>query len=85
VSTYLQQLPEPLQTVRTRPLFVLHELVPPLLVVGATPNGFRRIGLVQGARSRAIGWPAKSARYFREQATGMCSELPVTRVRFGAV
>jgi hypothetical protein len=48
VSTYLQQLPESLQTVRTRPLFVLRELVPPLLVVGATPNGFRRIGLVQG-------------------------------------
>jgi hypothetical protein len=48
VSTSLSQLPESLRTVRTRPLFVLREAVPPLLVVGTTPNGFRRIGLVQG-------------------------------------
>jgi hypothetical protein len=48
VSTPLSKLPESLQSVRTRPLFVLREAVPPLLVVGATPNGFRRIGLVQG-------------------------------------
>jgi hypothetical protein len=33
--------------VKTRPLFVLREAVPPLLVVGDTPNGIRRIGLVQ--------------------------------------
>lgn len=44
----LKQLPESLQSVKTRPLFVLRETVPPLLIVGATPNGFRRIGLVQG-------------------------------------
>jgi hypothetical protein len=44
----LSSLPESMQTVRVRPLFVLRETVPPLLVVGATPNGFRRIGLVQG-------------------------------------
>jgi hypothetical protein len=44
----LSSLPESMQTVRVRPLFVLCETVPPLLVVGATPNGFRRIGLVQG-------------------------------------
>jgi hypothetical protein len=48
MSTSLSQLPEALQSVRTRPLFVLREVVPPLLVVGETPNGFRRIGLVQG-------------------------------------
>jgi Protein of unknown function (DUF3237) len=48
VSTSLSELPESLRTVRTRPLFVLREAVPPLLVVGDTPNGFRRIGLVQG-------------------------------------
>jgi hypothetical protein len=48
VPTSLNQLPESLQNVRTRPLFVLRETVPPLLIVGATPNGFRRIGLVQG-------------------------------------
>jgi hypothetical protein len=48
VSTSFSQLPESLRAVRTRPLFVLREAVPPLLVVGDTPNGFRRIGLVQG-------------------------------------
>ena len=44
----LSQLPESLQSVKTRHLFVLREAVPPLLIVGQTPNGFRRIGLVQG-------------------------------------
>ncbi len=48
MSIALSQLPQSLQSVRTRPLFVLREAVPPLLVVGHTPNGFRRIGLVQG-------------------------------------
>ena len=46
--TSLSQLPDSLQSVKTRHLFVLREAVPPLLIVGATPNGFRRIGLVQG-------------------------------------
>jgi uncharacterized protein DUF3237 len=32
--------------VRTRPLFVLRGQVPRLFVVGQTPNGFRRIGVV---------------------------------------
>ena len=41
-------LPETLKSVRTRPLFVLKEAVPPLFVVGQTPNGFRRIGVVPG-------------------------------------
>jgi len=49
MSTSLSQaLPEALKSLRYRPLFVLREQVPPLLVVGQTPNGFRRIGLVQG-------------------------------------
>jgi hypothetical protein len=48
VATSLSQLPESLQTLKTRPLFVLREAVPPLLVIGDTPNGFRRIGWVQG-------------------------------------
>jgi hypothetical protein len=48
MSALLSQLPESLRSVRTRSLFVLRETVPPLLVVGDTPNGFRRIGLVQG-------------------------------------
>jgi len=49
VSTSLSEgLPESLKSLRTRPLFVLREQVPPLLVVGQTPNAFRRVGLVQG-------------------------------------
>jgi hypothetical protein len=48
MMTTLRQLPESLQSVKTRPLFVLRETVPPLLVIGNTPNGFRRVGLVQG-------------------------------------
>jgi hypothetical protein len=43
-----QILPEALKSLRTRPLFLLREQVPPLLVVGRTPNAFRRIGVIQG-------------------------------------
>jgi hypothetical protein len=43
-----QSVPEALKAVRTKPLFVLREQVPPLLVVGQTPNAFRRIGVIQG-------------------------------------
>ncbi len=43
-----QELPEALMSLRTRPLFVLREQVPSLLVVGQTPNAFRRIGVIQG-------------------------------------
>jgi hypothetical protein len=53
VSTSLSQaLPESLNSLRTRSLFVLREQVPPLFVVGQTPNGFRRIGLVPGGSLR---------------------------------
>jgi hypothetical protein len=48
MASTLGSLPEALRSVRTRPLFVLREAVPPLLVVGPTPNGFRRVGLVPG-------------------------------------
>jgi hypothetical protein len=49
VSTSLSEgLPESLKSLRTRPLFPLREQVPSLLVMSQTPNGFRRIGLVQG-------------------------------------
>jgi Protein of unknown function (DUF3237) len=41
-------LPETLTSVRTQHLFVLRETVPPLYVVGPTPNAFRRIGMVVG-------------------------------------
>jgi hypothetical protein len=49
VSTSLSEnLPEALRNVRTRPLFVLREQIPPLIVVGETPDAFRRVGVVEG-------------------------------------
>jgi hypothetical protein len=49
MSTSLaDDLPEVLQTVRTRPLFVMHLDVRQLQVLGATPGAFRRIGVVPG-------------------------------------
>jgi hypothetical protein len=47
-SESTETLPEALRSVGVRPLFVLRETVPPLSVVGDTPSGFRRIGLVTG-------------------------------------
>jgi hypothetical protein len=47
-SSLSRDLPEALKTLQTKPLFVLREQVPPLLVVGQTPNAFRRIGVIQG-------------------------------------
>ena len=46
-ASLMDDLPETLKTVRTRPLFVMH-LEVRMLVVGATPGAFRRIGLVSG-------------------------------------
>jgi hypothetical protein len=49
MSTALSHnLPESLPSIRTRPLFVLREAVPPVIVIGQTPNAFRRIGVIQG-------------------------------------
>jgi hypothetical protein len=49
VSTLItQELPEVLKSVKTSPLFVLREAVPTLIVIGQTPNAFRRIGVIQG-------------------------------------
>jgi hypothetical protein len=47
-SLLTRDLPEALKNLRTRPLFVLREQVPPLLVVGQTPDAFRRIGVIKG-------------------------------------
>ena len=41
-------LPEVLKNVRTRPLFVMHLQVRPLLIVGGAPSANRRIGVVPG-------------------------------------
>ena len=47
-ASLTQNLPDALKSLRTRPLFILREQVPPLLVVGQTPNALRRIGVIQG-------------------------------------
>jgi hypothetical protein len=39
-------LPDTLREVRTRPLFVLRLDVRPLQIIGATPGGYRRVGVV---------------------------------------
>jgi hypothetical protein len=43
-------LPEVMRSVTTRPLFVMRLDVRPLLITGATPAGFRRVGIVPGGR-----------------------------------
>jgi hypothetical protein len=48
-STSLSEnLPQILKSVRTHPLFLLREQVPPLVLVGQTPNAYRRIGVITG-------------------------------------
>ena len=47
-ETRFDDLPPVLKTVRTRPLFVMHLKVRPLVMVGTTPGVDRRIGLVSG-------------------------------------
>ncbi|MEI9996757.1 MAG: DUF3237 domain-containing protein [Rhizomicrobium sp.] len=42
------ELPEALKTIRTRLLFVVRPDVKATVVVGATPEAFRRVGIVQG-------------------------------------
>src|SRR5258705_3851442 len=49
MSTSLNDnLPEALKTLRTQPLFVMRLDVRKLQIVGATPGGYRRIGVVSG-------------------------------------
>ncbi len=44
----IDNLPDALKTVRTRPLFVMRLDVRKLQIVGATPGGYRRVGVVPG-------------------------------------
>ena len=45
-SPAFNELPAPLQSVQTRPLFVMRLDVKPIVIVGETPGSFRRIGIV---------------------------------------
>jgi hypothetical protein len=49
MSTPLNEgLPEALRRLQVKPLFLMRLSVPPLTVPGQTPNGFRRLGVIQG-------------------------------------
>jgi hypothetical protein len=47
-TNFNETLPEVLKEVRTRSLFVMRLDVRPLLIVGATPGPYRRVGIVPG-------------------------------------
>ena len=82
MSSSLNQLPASLQSVRTRPLFVLRETVPPLLIVGATPNGFRRIGLVQGGsfKGERLSGEVVSGNDWQTVRNDSCTKLDVRMI-----
>jgi hypothetical protein len=46
MTSAFDALPEILKSVRTRPLFVLRLEVKSMQLIGATPTGFRRVGVV---------------------------------------
>ena len=47
-TSFNDNLPDTLKSVRTQPLFVMRLDVRKLLIVGATPGAYRRIGVVPG-------------------------------------
>jgi hypothetical protein len=48
VTTDLIDLPESMKNVRTKPMFAMRLDVRPMLIVGATPGAYRRVGVVTG-------------------------------------
>jgi hypothetical protein len=48
MTSAFDALPETLKSVRTRPLFVLRLEVKSMQLIGTTPTGFRRVGVVTG-------------------------------------
>jgi hypothetical protein len=80
LSTLLSRaLPETLKCVQTRSLFVLREQVPPLFVVGQTPNGFRRIGVVPGGffEGERLSGEVVSGNDWQSVRTDSCIKLDV--------
>ena len=83
MSTSLSEgQPELLKSLRTRPLFLLREQVPPLLVVGQTPNAFRRVGIVQGGSFEGewLSGEVVSGNDWRSVRTDSCIKLDVRLV-----
>ena len=77
-----RDLPEALKTLRTKPLFVLREQVPPLLLVGQTPNAFRRIGVIQGGSFEGdrLSGEVVSGNDWQAVRTDSCIQLDVRLV-----
>ena len=48
MTTDLNDLPEFMKNVRTKPMFAMRLDVRPMLIVGATPGAYRRVGVVTG-------------------------------------
>jgi Protein of unknown function (DUF3237) len=83
VSTSLSQgLPEALKSIQTRPLFVLREQVPALLIIGQTPNAFRRIGVIQGGsfEGERLSGEVVSGNDWQAVRTDSCLKLDVRLV-----
>jgi hypothetical protein len=83
VSTSLSEgLSESLKSLRTRPLFLLREQIPPLLVVGQTPNAFRRVGIVQGGsfEGERLSGEVVSGNDWQSVRTDSCIKLDVRLV-----
>jgi Protein of unknown function (DUF3237) len=75
-----EDLPESLKSVRARPLFQLREQVPPLHVVGQTPNAFRRIGVITGgsfAGERLSGEVLSGGNDWQDVRKDGCTKLDV--------
>jgi Protein of unknown function (DUF3237) len=76
----IQDLPDVLRSVRARALFQLRERVPPLYVVGQTPNAFRRIGVVTGGSfegERLSGEVVNGGNDWQDVREDNCTKLDV--------
>jgi len=58
-ETRFDDLPPVLKTVRTRPLFVMHLKVRPLVMVGATPGSTVALVWCRAVRLRESGCPGR--------------------------
>jgi hypothetical protein len=75
-----QDLPDVLKSVRARHLFQLRESVPPLYVVGQTPNAFRRIGVITGGSfegDRLSGEVVNGGNDWQDVRKDHCTKLDV--------